>query len=34
MELFDGFTIGYWLPQLIILEDHVINHKHNIYEKK
>ncbi len=34
MELFDGFTIGYWLPQLIILEDHVINRdKHNYMRK-
>ena len=30
MELFDGFSLDYWTPKLILLEDHVVNHeKHN-----
>lgn len=30
MEMFKGFSLSKWKPQLILLEDHVINHgKHN-----
>lgn len=30
MEMFKGFTLTKWKPQLVLLEDHVINHeKHN-----
>lgn len=30
MEMFKGFSLAYWQPQLVLLEDHVINHeKHN-----
>tara|TARA_B100001093_G_scaffold491712_1_gene532079 strand:+ start:1582 stop:2328 length:747 start_codon:yes stop_codon:yes gene_type:complete len=34
MEMFDGFSLNYWMPKLIILEDHVINHEKHNYMKK
>ncbi|MDC3386582.1 FkbM family methyltransferase [Gammaproteobacteria bacterium] len=34
MELFDGFSLNYWMPKLIVLEDHVINHEKHNYMKK
>lgn len=27
MEMFKGFTLDRWKPQLVLLEDHVINHE-------
>jgi hypothetical protein len=30
MEMFKGFSLGKWLPKLVLLEDHVTSHdKHN-----
>ena len=34
MELFDGFSLNYWMPKLIVLEDHIINHDKHNYMKK
>jgi FkbM family methyltransferase len=34
MEMFDGFNIGRWKPQLVLLEDHVVNHQKHRFMKQ
>ena len=33
MEMFKGFSLKKWQPQLILLKDHLINHKKHSYMK-
>jgi len=34
MEMFKGFSLGHWKPQLVLLEDHVLNHEKHRHMKQ